>query len=85
MHKETEGVLPRLKDMKIAPIRWEYLTHVKDVEGGLLRGMKIAEGLGPELNDLGRSGWELVSALDLNEYEGRSAKVVLVFKRPLPG
>jgi hypothetical protein len=71
--------------MKTAPTRWEYYTHLKDVEGGVLRGMKIAEGLGAELNDLGRSGWELVSALDLNEYEGRSAKVVLLFKRPLPG
>jgi hypothetical protein len=65
--------------------RWEYYLHTKGVEGGLVRDVKLAQGLAAELNDLGRSGWELVGALDLNEYEGRSAKVVLLFKRPLPG
>ena len=71
--------------MKTPPTRWEYYTHMKDVEGGMLRSLKLGEGLHAELNDLGRSGWELVSALDLNEYEGRSAKLVLLFKRPIPG
>ena len=71
--------------MKTPPVRWEYYTHMKEVEGGMLRSLKLGEGLGAELNDLGRSGWELVSALDLNEYEGRSAKLVLLFKRPIPG
>ena len=68
---------------KMPPPRWEYYLHTHAVEGGLVRDMKLAQGLSAELNDLGRAGWELVGALDLNEYEGRSAKVVLMFKRPL--
>lgn len=71
--------------MKTPPVRWEYYTHMKDVDGGVFRTLKLGEGLDAELNDLGRSGWELVSALDLNEHGARSAKLVLLFKRPIPG
>jgi hypothetical protein len=82
----TEPAFPRQKRMtKTPPPRWEYYLHTANVEGGVIRDMKVAQGLHAEMNDLGRSGWELVSALDLNLYEGRSAKVVLLFKRPLPG
>lgn len=64
-------------------MKWEYKTLNLDIQGGW-RGVpkvdpvKIDEALG----DLGREGWELVSAFDTNVGAGMSYQLVAIFKRP---
>lgn len=36
-----------------------------------------------KLNELGREGWEVVNATDINRYYGQTSKVMIIMKRPL--
>lgn len=67
--------------------KWEYKTLKIEPDNGwseLLTGGAVnAEAADAQMNRLGQEGWELVSALDTNEQEGRTRFVLLVFKRPL--
>ena len=64
-------------------MRWEYMTVLCDARSGWLGGKFDAQGLTNRLNELGREGWELVSAFDTNMNMGETRDVVLVLKRLL--
>lgn len=62
------------------PVKWEYMTIAKDVQGWL--GIKVNPAeIDEDLNRLGREGWELVSAFDTSD--GSTCHLVFVFKRPV--
>jgi len=67
---------------------WEYKTRVFDFRGTGLVG-KVADGsfdqvvFDHEANKLGWEGWELVSMMDTNSFDGGTRVVVASFKRPL--
>ena len=61
--------------------KWEYRSVRLDVGGWV--GPKVDLGeLDATLNALGAEGWELVSALDLSQSDGKTAALVALFKRP---
>lgn len=63
-------------------MKWEYQTVKLGVVG--VWGIKFdADEAQNFSNDLGAQGWELVSALSVNEAAGRSKEIVFIFKRPL--
>jgi hypothetical protein len=65
-------------------MKWEYMTVLADARGGFLGGKFDAQALTDRLNALGAEGWELVTAVDTNMYEGRTRDLVLLLKRPSP-
>ena len=62
-------------------MEWEYKAVTLRTEGFWGGEVDIAQ-LEALMNNLGRDGWELTSALGTNEGYGRSRNVVLLFKRP---
>lgn len=62
-------------------MKWEYMTVVADARSGFLGGKFDAQALTNRLNELGREGWELVTAVDTNMYSGQSRDLVLLLKR----
>ena len=63
-------------------MQWEYRTVKLEAKGWLMGG-RVDEGqLDNMLNELGRSGWELVSAFDTNMNQGQTRDVLVIFKRP---
>jgi hypothetical protein len=61
-------------------MRFEYKT-VKVETGGLMGGKLDAGKLDGMLNDLGRDGWELVTAFDTSMGAGTTRDIVAIFKR----
>jgi hypothetical protein len=61
-------------------MRWEYKT-VKMATSGLLGGKLNTEEFDRTLNELGRDGWDLISAFDTNQGSGQTRDVVAVLKR----
>jgi hypothetical protein len=61
--------------------RWEYET-VKLEPGGFFGGKVDVDELRATLRDLGRKGWELVSAFDTNFGQGTTRELILILKRP---
>ncbi|MCF7973178.1 MAG: DUF4177 domain-containing protein [Phycisphaerae bacterium] len=62
--------------------KWEYKT-IKLAATGFLGGKFDESTLDAFMNDLGRQGWELVSAFDTNKSYGETRDVVVIFKRQL--
>jgi len=62
-------------------MKWEYKT-VKQKAKGLMGGKVDEVQLDAMMNNLGRDGWELVSAFDTNEAYGNTRDVIVIFKRP---
>ena len=62
--------------------KWEYKT-IKLAATGFLGGKFNETTLDAFMNDLGRQGWELVSALDTNKSWRETRDVVVIFKRQL--
>jgi len=63
-------------------MKWEYQTVKLGVAG--VWGVKFDEDEAQNFaNDLGAQGWELVSALSVNEGRGDSKEIVFIFKRSL--
>jgi len=59
---------------------WEYYTYKVKTSG--FWGSKLDTGnLDNALNEIGRQGWELVSAVGLNATYGITKEVVMIFKR----
>lgn len=52
------------------------------IKGGTIREMRTEEDYLPELNALGRKGWELVGIIPFTENQGRLSKIHLVLKKP---
>lgn len=59
---------------------WEYKT-IKIAAHGVFGGKVKEAELDARLNELGRQGWELVSAFSSNTMNGVTRDVVAVFKR----
>lgn len=62
------------------PPRWEYKTVKLDIPGFFGPNVKPDE-IDVTLNAMGHEGWELVSAIDMNDGSGRSKEIVVIFKR----
>lgn len=67
-------------------MKWEYETvrlaaPVSDYSESKVE--EVLNQLGPQLNELGEQGWELVSTLDTKAL-GYTKFIVAIFKRPLP-
>ena len=59
---------------------WEYRT-IKLAATGFFGGKVDENKLDETMNDLGREGWELVTAFDTNQGYGATKDMVLIFKR----
>ena len=69
--------------MSSSPVIWDYKTAKLKLHG--LLGGKIDEAeLQAILTEAGAEGWELVSIVATNLYQGRTQDAALVFKRPRP-
>lgn len=66
--------------VKTPPTRWEYYFHPREL-GGWTSVPRL--GTEDDVNDLGRSGWELVTIFPVNVGYGQTTRAVFVFKRPL--
>lgn len=62
---------------------WEYKTIKLGTTGFWSGGNLDTNQLDEMMNDLGRQGWEIVSAFDTNQVQGATRDVVVIFKRPL--
>ena len=60
---------------------WEYRTEKLKLRG-ILGGKIDQKQLDVVLTEAGGAGWELVSMIATNLYQGRTQDVALVFKRP---
>lgn len=67
--------------MSSAPVLWEYMTAKLRLRG-LLGGKIDQADLDGILKKAGEEGWELVSMVATNLYQGRTQDAALVFKRP---
>jgi len=65
-------------------MRWEYLVHSVSAEDLLSTGQIRPREIEEILNQYGRQGWELVSALESLGGGDGSRLIVFTFKRP-PG
>jgi Domain of unknown function (DUF4177) len=65
--------------------KYEYKILAADARGGWLSagGKLNYEELANSLNEFGQQGWEVVSATDVNRYEGATRDVMIILKRPL--
>jgi hypothetical protein len=63
--------------------KWEYKTAKLDTKGWFIGGILDTQTFDQLLNNMGRDGWELVSAFDTNQAYGASREAVAVFKRPV--
>lgn len=63
---------------------WEYKTLVLSVAGFMAPKVNVPN-VEAAMNELGRDGWELVSALDTNAGHGSSCHLVAIFKRAVAG
>jgi hypothetical protein len=63
--------------------RWEYATVLIDV-GGWVSAKVDPDATNTELNRYGAEGWELVNTFGVNEGQGRTSKLVAIFKRARP-
>ena len=64
-------------------MKWEYKTLSLDIQGGWTGVPKVEPAkIDAALDELGRDGWELVSAFDTNRGHGASCHAVAIFKRP---
>lgn len=74
------GVIGRGPSEREATMTWEYKTLVLSV-AGFMTPKVDAERIDTKLTEIGRDGWELVSALDTNAGHGSSYHLVAIFKR----
>ena len=63
-------------------MRWEYKTLKLPASKGFMGGRFDQDQLDAQLNELGKSGWELVAAFGTALGHGSSREIVAVFKRP---
>jgi len=61
--------------------KWEYKTIKVDVKGTFIGGVLDVATFDAKLNELGRDGWELISAFDTNMQQGASREAIAIFER----
>lgn len=61
--------------------QWEYKTLEFDAKGFWVGGIVDSAQINEQLNKAGMDGWELVSMVNTNQYQGASRKILAVFKR----
>jgi hypothetical protein len=61
---------------------WEYKTITVSIAGFMFPKFDAAS-VESGMNELGREGWELVTAFDTNAGAGASYQLVAIFKRPI--
>lgn len=62
-------------------IHWEYKTLEFNTKGFWIGGKLDINHFNQELNKAGADGWELVSTVNTNQYQGASRKIIATFKR----
>jgi hypothetical protein len=62
-------------------MKWEYKTIKFGAKGGFFGGKLDEKKLEAYINELGRDGWELVTAFDTNMAQGQTRDIVAIFKR----
>lgn len=62
--------------------RFEYKT-LKTKEKGFWSGRLDTQELELYLNKLGFEGWEMVSSVETNTYQGGTNEIIFVFKREI--
>lgn len=62
-------------------MRWEYLTAKVSVAGtwGISFDVDKTDEF---INEFGQEGWELVSAVGVNDGSGFTKEIAFIFKRP---
>ena len=61
-------------------IRWEYKI-IKFGTKGILGGKLDEVELEAKMNERGKEGWELTTAMDTNQSHGETRDVIVMFKR----
>jgi hypothetical protein len=64
-------------------MKWEYKTVKLGVTSFWGSVGLDTEKTDEFINQFGKERWELVTGFDLNQYQGSSKEIVLIFKRPL--
>lgn len=59
-------------------MKWEYSTLTIETDR-----WTSEEYISKRLNNMGKDGWEMVSAFGTSKFEGVTREVVMIFKRPL--
>jgi hypothetical protein len=65
------------------PKKFEYKTLATKEERGFWSSKMDTAALETHLNKLGFEGWELVSVVETNRYEGSTNEIIFVFKREI--
>ena len=60
---------------------WEYKTLEFEAKGFWVGGKVDSAKMNDEFNKAGMDGWELVSMVNTNQYQGASRKIIAVLKR----
>ncbi len=63
--------------------KFEYKTLTTKEERGFWSSKMDTATLEMRLNKLGSEGWELVSVVETNRYEGSTNEIIFVFKREI--
>lgn len=79
--KSINGFKNLIFDMQ----KFEYkVLDVPDTKTFWIGGGKFNyQALCDKLNELGKEGWEVVSASDVNRHLGQTGNVMIILKRPL--
>jgi hypothetical protein len=62
-------------------MQWEYTTVTQLPSSSFIGGRLDTEEFERQLNELGREGWEVVSAFGLNQSGGLTRQAVVLLKR----
>lgn len=63
--------------------KFEYKTLRIKEEFGFWRNKIHTSNLEFDLNEFGLQGWELVSVVETNRYEGSTNEIIFIFKREI--
>ena len=75
----------RTPDTERKPTMWEYhIYSYKQPSGMIFRGAGgVPDEVQPDLNALGKDGWEVASSYPVNMAQGATNMVVFILKRPV--
>ena len=73
---------PQPEIMNAEDSQWEHRSLVIETGGWLSRGEVQTSDLDMRMNEMGRFGFELVSAIPVSDGSVGTRRIVLFFKRP---